>query len=45
MASMPHSVASDLAGRPRLRVLTLNLHKGFSAWRKRDVLQQVRAAA
>lgn len=41
---MLHSVSPDLAGRPKLRVLTLNLHKGFSAWRKRDVLQQIRAA-
>lgn len=36
--------APDLAGRTRLRVLTLNLHKGFSAWGRRDVLQQIRAA-
>jgi endonuclease/exonuclease/phosphatase family metal-dependent hydrolase len=39
-----HSVSPNLDGRPRLRVLTLNLHKGFSAWGRRDVLQQIRAA-
>lgn len=31
-------------GEPLIRVLTLNMHKGFSAWNKRFVLHDLRAA-
>jgi len=43
-AAVPATVPLPAPSAPRLRVLTLNLHKGFSALGQRDVLHDIRLA-
>jgi endonuclease/exonuclease/phosphatase family metal-dependent hydrolase len=43
-AAAPHDALADAPAAVRLRVLTLNLHKGFSAFNRRFVLHEIRAA-